>query len=75
MTVQSAAEPKVVTPRMLRTIAATVGVRLPGERATMLAPQAEQHFAQLRDLDAIANPSTEPAAELRLDRWSMTGSD
>jgi hypothetical protein len=41
----------------------------------MLAPQAEQHFAQLRDLDAIANPSTEPATELRLDRRSMTGSD
>ncbi len=60
---------------MLRGMAAAVGVSLTGERAATLAPQAEQHFAQLRSLDAIANPSTEPAAELRLDRWTRPGSD
>jgi hypothetical protein len=60
---------------VLRGMAAAVGVSLAGDRAATLAPQAVQHFAQLRYLDSIADPSTEPAAELRLDRWTRPGSD
>ena len=60
---------------VLRGMAAAVGVSLTSDRAATLAPQAEQHFAQLRYLDSIANPSTEPAAELRLDQWTRPGSD
>ena len=75
MTDDSAAEPNVITPEMLHAMAAAVGVSLTGDRAATLRPQAEQHFAQLGHLDAIADPGTEPAAELRLDRWSAPGSD
>ena len=75
MTDEAAAEPNAVDPEVLRGMAAAVGVSLSGERATTLAPQAEQHFAQLRLLDQTASPSTEPAAELRLDRWARSGSD
>jgi hypothetical protein len=75
MTIESAAEPYVVDPEVLRGMAAAVGVSLPADRAATLASQADQHFAQLRCLDSIADPSTEPAAELRLDRWTQPGSD
>ena len=75
MTNPSAAEPNAINPELLRAMAAVVGVSLTGDRAAALAPQAEQHFAQLSHLDAIADSSTEPAAELRLDRWSAPGSD
>jgi hypothetical protein len=75
MTDESAAEPNAISPEMLRGMAAAVGVIITSDRAATLAPQAEQHFAQLRSLDEIANPSTEPAAELHLDRWTRPGSD
>jgi hypothetical protein len=75
MTNESAAEPNAISPEMLRDMATAVGVSLTDERAATLAPQAEQHFAQLRSLDEIANPSTEPAAELHLDGWTGPVSD
>jgi hypothetical protein len=75
MTDESVAEPNAIAPEMMRTMAAVVGVSLTGDRAAALAPQAEQHFAQLSRLDAIANSSTEPAAELRLDQWTRSVSD
>jgi hypothetical protein len=75
MSDESAAELSAVDPEVLRGMAAAVGVRISGERATTLASQAEQHFAQLRLLDETANPSTEPAAELRLDHWTRSGDD
>jgi hypothetical protein len=75
MTDESEAELIAIDPDALRGMAAVVGVNLAGDRATTLAPQAEQHFAQLRYLNSIADASTEPAAELRLDRWTRPGSD
>jgi hypothetical protein len=75
LTDESAAEPKAIDPEVLRDMAAAVGVSLTGDRAATLAPQAEQHFAQLRYLDSVSDPSSEPAAELRLDRWTSSGSD
>ena len=75
MTDESGAELNAIDPEVLRGMAAAVGVSLTGDRAATLAPQAEQHFAQLRYLDSIADPSTEPAAELRLDRWTRPRSD
>ena len=75
MTDEFVAKPNAITPEMLRAMAAAVGVDLTGDRAAALAPQAEQHFAQLSHLDAIANSSTEPAAELRLDQWTRSVSD
>ena len=69
MTDESAAEPNAISPEMLPSMAAAVGIILTADRAATLKPQAEQHFAQLRSLDEIANPSTEPAAELHLDGW------
>jgi hypothetical protein len=75
MTDEAGAEVKAIDPEVLRGMVAVVGVSLAGDRATTLAPQAEQHFAQLRELNAIADASTEPAAELRLDRWTRPGSD
>jgi hypothetical protein len=60
---------------VLRGMAAAVGVSLASDFAAMLAPQAEQHFAQLRYLKSIADPNTEPAAEFRLDGWTRPGSD
>ena len=75
MTDEPASEWSALSPETLRGMAAAAGVRLPDERAAALAPQAEQHFAQLRQLDAIADPSAEPAAELRLDRWTRPASD
>jgi hypothetical protein len=70
-----AREGGTTSPEMLRGMTGAVGVNLTGDRAETLAPQAEQHFAQLRYLDSIAKPSTEPAAELRLDRWARPASD
>jgi hypothetical protein len=75
MTDESAAEPDAITPKTLRATAATVRVSLTAGRAAALAPQAKQHFAQLSHLDAIADSHTEPAAELRLDRWTTLDSD
>jgi hypothetical protein len=75
MTDESAAEPNAITPKTLRAMAATIGANLTAGRATALAPQAKQHFAQLSQLDAIADSRTEPAAEFRLDRWTTTDSD
>jgi len=74
MTNEPRAELKDIDPNVLLDMAAAVGVDLTGDHATTLAPQAEQHFAQLRYLESIADPSTEPAVELRLDRWTRSGS-
>jgi hypothetical protein len=70
---ESAPNLNAIDPESLRGKASAVGVMLSGDRAATLAPQAEQHFALLRRLDAISNASIEPAAEFRLDRW--TGPD
>ena len=56
-------------PADLRAMAATTGVDLSAARAEALISQAAPHFALLRQLDAVANPATEPAAEFRLDAW------
>ncbi len=75
MTDESADEPNAITPETLRAMAEAVGVILSGDRAAALAAQADQHFAQLSQLDAIANSSTEPAAQFRLDQWTRSVSD
>ena len=75
MTDEVAVEKNAISPEMLRGMAAVVGVSLTAEQAVTLAPQAEQHFAQLSFLDAIANSNGEPAGELRLDRGLAHGSD
>ena len=75
MTDDSPADPSVISTELLRGMAAAAGVMLTAEQAAALVPQAEQHFAQLGLLDAIADASTEPAGELHLDRWATPGSD
>ena len=75
MTDESPVESSAITPDLLRGTAAVAGVILTPERAATLVPQAEEHFALLSHLDAIADSSTEPAAELRLDCWTSSGSD
>jgi hypothetical protein len=75
MTDEPAADPNAMSPELLGGMAAAVGVILTAHRAVALVPQAEQHFAQLTFLDAIADSSTEPAAELRLDQWTRSVSD
>jgi hypothetical protein len=75
MSDESPAESNAITPDLIREMAVVVGVTLTTERAATLAPQAEQHVALLSHLDAIADSSTEPAAELRLDCWTTSGSD
>ncbi|MDF3041430.1 MAG: hypothetical protein K0Q71_4136 [Thermomicrobiales bacterium] len=75
MTIESAAEPNAFDPEVLRGLAAAVGVSLTGDRAASLVAQAAQHFAQLRYLDMVSKPSSEPAAELRLDRWTRPRGD
>lgn len=72
MTDELSADSKDIDPKSLRGMAAAVGVMLSGDRAATLAPQAEQHFAQLGHLDSISDASTEPAAELRLDHWTRS---
>lgn len=75
MTDESGDELHVIDPEVLRGLAAAVGVSLTGDRAATLAAQAAQHFAQLRYLDSVSDPSSEPAAELRLDRWTRPRGD
>ena len=75
MSDESAADPSALRPELLCGMAAVVAVTLTAERSATLVPQAAQHFAQLRNLDAIADSSTEPAAELRLDQWTRSVSD
>ena len=75
MTDESTAERDAIDPDVLRGMAAAVGVRLTVERSATLVAQAVQHFAQLHYLDSIADPSTEPEAELRFDRGARPGSD
>ena len=70
-----AAESNAISPETLPGMAAAVGVNLTADSAATLAPQAEQHFAQLRHLDDVADPSSEPAAELRLDQWTRPVGD
>jgi hypothetical protein len=75
MTDDPRVERKSVEPLTLQSLAATAGVPLTADRAAALALQAEPHFALLRDLDAIAGSSTEPAAELHLEQWTRPASD
>lgn len=58
------------SPSVLQAMAAAIGVTLSDERATALAAQAAPHFALLQALDDAADPTTEPAAEFRLDNWA-----
>ena len=60
-------EAGAIDARLLRDLAALAGVELGEERAQALVAQAEPHFAQLRQLAAVANPADEPAAVFRLD--------
>ena len=55
------------TAEQLGVLATAVGVELDDERAAALVPQADQHFALLRALDALDAGDAEPAAEFRLD--------
>jgi hypothetical protein len=55
-----------LSPELLRRMAATIGIALTPERADALATQAGSHFAILRALDAIADPTAEPATVFRL---------
>jgi hypothetical protein len=57
---------------LLRELTGLVGIDLSDERASALVAQAVPHLAMLRQLDAIADPATEPAAEFRLDRWTRS---
>ena len=52
---------------LLRHVAALAGVDLGEDRAAALVAQATPHFAQLRQLAAMANARDEPAAVFRLD--------
>lgn len=52
---------------LLRDLAALVGIELGEARGEALAAQAEPHFAQLRQLAAVADPADEPAGVFRLD--------
>lgn len=60
------------TAARVRTLAAAVGVELDEARAAVLAPQADQHLALLRAIDALDPDAAEPAAEFRLDQPSRT---
>jgi hypothetical protein len=62
-------QPGTINAGLLRDLAALVGVDLGEERGEALVSQAEPHFAQLRELDAVTDPTTEPAAVFRLDEW------
>jgi len=68
-------EPGTIDAGLLRNLAALVGVELGEERGEALVSQAEPHFAQLRELDAVTDPATEPAAAFRLDDWMLRDRD
>jgi hypothetical protein len=57
----------------LTTLAAAAGVTLEPDHAARLAPQAAAHFAMLRQLDDVADPTVEPAATFRLP--ALEGAD
>jgi hypothetical protein len=75
MSDRSAPEQGAISPELLRGMAAMAGVALTAEQAAILVSQAEQHFAQLSHLDAIADSGSEPAAELHLDQWTSPVGD
>ena len=56
-----------VSAEQVRILAAAAGVELSDERARALVPQADQHLALMRAVDAIDHRGLEPAAEFRLD--------
>ena len=60
---------------LLRELASLVGVDLGEERAEALVSQAVPHFAQLRELDVVADPATEPAGAFCLDAWMARDRD
>ena len=62
-----------LTADQIRTLAAAAGLDLDEERAAMLAPQADQHFALLRAIGELDGRGAEPAAEWRLDAGSEAG--
>ncbi|MGH2614679.1 MAG: hypothetical protein ACRDJC_05535, partial [Thermomicrobiales bacterium] len=66
-------EARAIDRNLLLNLAALVGVDLSPERAEALESQAEPHFAQLRGLDAVTEPNSEPAAEFRLEPPSGGG--
>lgn len=68
-------EAGAIDARLLRDLAALAGVELGEERGESLVAQAEPHFAQLRQLAAVANPEDEPAAVFRLDDWVPRNAD
>jgi hypothetical protein len=65
-------EIREVNANLLRGLASLTGIELDDERAIALVAQAVPHFNMLRHLDAIAVPTTEPAAEFRLDGWTRS---
>ncbi len=62
-----------LTAEQLGVLATAVGVDLGDERAAALVPQADQHFALLRAIDALDAGDAEPAAEFRLDAGAEVG--
>ena len=68
---QPTAEP--LTAQQIRTLAAAAGLDLDEERAAVLAPQADQHFALLRAIAQLDARGAEPAAEWRLDALREAG--
>jgi len=62
-----------LTSAQVRALAAAAGVDLDEGRAATLVPQAAQHFALLRELDAVDPQDAEPAGEFRLDAWRRFG--
>jgi hypothetical protein len=75
MTDQSAPRQSAITPGLLHGLAAAAGLTLTAEEAAVLVSQAEEHFALLGHLDEVADSSTEPGAEFRLDCWTTSSSD
>jgi Asp-tRNA(Asn)/Glu-tRNA(Gln) amidotransferase C subunit len=59
-----------MTPELVKTLAAIAGVTLSDERARALAPQAQQHFALLRAIDALDAGTAEPQPEYHPDQRS-----
>ena len=66
---------KPLDPEIVRGLAAAAGVPLADDRAAALVTQAEPHFALLQELASAADPSSEPAAVFRLDRWAKPANE
>ena len=75
MTEQRPLKRSAISLDLLRGMGELAGVVLTPERAAALGPQVEEHLVLLSRLNEVADSSTEPAAELRLDCWTPSGSD